>query len=167
FTLAGHFHVTDLTEETAQLSLQGAQSRAIIERVLGQEAAQVERMRGRVVRWHGQPLTIMCATHTSEDGFDLIGGASLIAELRPALVAAGALACGAKALEVLRVEAGVARYGVDMTETNVVLESVPDDAVSFTKGCYVGEEVVAGVHWRGHVAAKFAGAVFYDEWGGA
>ena len=163
FTLAGDFHVTDLTDETAQLSLQGAQSRAIIERVLGAEAAQAERMQVRVVSWHEQPLTIMRATHTSEDGFDLIGGASLIAELRAALTAAGAHVCGDDALEVLRIEAGVARYGVDMTETNVVLESVPDEAVSFTKGCYVGQEIIARIHWRGHVAKKLTGFIFDDE----
>jgi folate-binding protein YgfZ len=163
FTLAGDFHVADRTDETAQLSLQGAQSRAIIERVLGSEAAQVERMHVRIVSWHEQPLTIMRATHTGEDGFDLIGSASLIDELRAALTSAGALACGADVLEVLRIEAGVPRYGVDMTETNVVLESVPDEAVSFTKGCYVGQEIIARIHWRGHVAKHLTGLVFDDE----
>src|ERR1041384_2134181 len=163
FTLAGDFHVTDRTDETAQLSLQGAQSRAIIERVLGSEAAQVERMHVRVVSWHEQPLTIMRATHTGEDGFDLIGGASLLDELRAVLTAAGALACADDALEVLRIEAGVARYGVDMTETNVVLESVPAEAVSFTKGCYVGQEIIARIHWRGHGAKRCAGLLFADE----
>ena len=49
FTLAGDFHVTDLTDETAQLSLQGAHSRAIIKRVLGQEAAQVGRSAAQVI----------------------------------------------------------------------------------------------------------------------
>ena len=163
FTLAGDFHVTDLTEETAHLALQGAHSRAIIEHVLGAEAAQLEHMHGGVVSWQEQPLNIMRATHTSEDGFDLIGSANLINELRPVLVAAGARVCGADVLEVLRVEAGVPRYGVDMTETNVVLESVPEDAVSFTKGCYVGQEIIARIHWRGHVAKKLTGLLFDDE----
>jgi folate-binding protein YgfZ len=76
----------------------------------------------------------------------------------------GARAVGGDALEVLRIEAGLARYGVDVDETNVVLEAVPDDAVSFTKGCYIGQEIIARIHWRGHVAKKLTGIVF-DEAG--
>ena len=52
------------------------------------------------------------------------------------------------------------RYGQDVDETNVVLEAVPDDAVSFTKGCYVGQEIIARIHWRGHVAKRLAGLAF-------
>lgn len=163
FTLAGDFHVTDLTDETTQLSVQGAQAQTLIERVLGREAAQVERMHARLVDWQTQPLTVMRATHTGEDGFDLIGSTDSLAALRAALIAAGARACSAATLEVLRIEAGIPRYGVDMTETNVVLEAVPDEAVSFTKGCYVGQEIIARIHWRGHVAKKLTGLLFDEE----
>ncbi|HYJ47356.1 MAG TPA: glycine cleavage T C-terminal barrel domain-containing protein, partial [Pyrinomonadaceae bacterium] len=55
-----------------------------------------------------------------------------------------------------------ARYGADVDETNVVLEAPFDDAVSFTKGCYIGQEIIARIHWRGHVAKKLAGLRF-DE----
>ncbi|HWT02976.1 MAG TPA: glycine cleavage T C-terminal barrel domain-containing protein, partial [Pyrinomonadaceae bacterium] len=102
----------------------------------------------------------MRATHTAEDGFDLIVGASGAPSLWAALSSAGARPVGADALEVLRVEAGVARYGVDTDETSVVLEAAPEDAVSFTKGCYVGQEIIARIHWRGHVAKRLAGLAF-------
>jgi folate-binding protein YgfZ len=163
FTLAGDFHVQDLTAETAQLSLQGPQSAQVIAQVLGTDVAQLERMRVAVVSWHGHELTLLRATHTSEDGFDLIAGTDASAELRHELLAAGAQSCGADTLEVLRVEAGIARYGVDMTETNVVLEAVPEDAVSYTKGCYVGQEIIARIHWRGHVAKRLTGLLFADD----
>jgi folate-binding protein YgfZ len=80
-----------------------------------------------------------------------------------ALAAAGARAVGQDALEILRVEAGLPRYGVDMDETNVVTEAPLDDAVSYTKGCYVGQEIIARIHWRGHVAKKLTGLLFGDE----
>src|SRR5256714_9199503 len=102
FTLAGDFHVTDLTEETAQLSLQGAQAVALIKRVLGAEAARIKRMRVGIVSWHERALTVLRATHTSEDGFDLIGDASVMAELWSALVAAGGPPCGEGGLPVVR-----------------------------------------------------------------
>ncbi|MFL6211925.1 MAG: aminomethyltransferase family protein [Pyrinomonadaceae bacterium] len=163
FTLAGDFHVRDLTAETAQLSLQGTQAAQLIARVLGADAAQLERMHVAVVSWRGHELTLLRATHTSEDGFDLIAGVDASAELRRALLDAGAHPCGDEVLEVLRVEAGVARYGVDMTEINVVLEAVPEDAVSYTKGCYVGQEIIARIHWRGHVAKRLTGLLFEDD----
>nr|MBA2731320.1 aminomethyl transferase family protein [Acidobacteriota bacterium] len=79
------------------------------------------------------------------------------------LSAQGALPVGFDALDILRIEAGVPHYGVDMDETNVVLEAVADEAVSFTKGCYIGQEIIARIHWRGHVAKKLTGLSFDEQ----
>jgi folate-binding protein YgfZ len=80
------------------------------------------------------------------------------------LTKAGARPVGQEAFEVLRIEAGVPRYGVDVSETNVVLEAVrEDDAVSYTKGCYIGQEIIARIHWRGHVAKRLAGIVLEEN----
>ena len=65
--------------------------------------------------------------------------------------------------EVLRIENGVPLYGADIDETNVVLESGLDEAVNFNKGCYIGQEIIARIHFRGHVAKKLAGLIFEDE----
>ena len=65
--------------------------------------------------------------------------------------------------EVLRIENGMPLYGVDIDETNVVLESGLDEAVNFNKGCYVGQEIIARIHFRGHVAKKLTGLIFEDE----
>src|SRR5581483_12004652 len=61
------------------------------------------------------------------------------------------------AWEILRVEAGTPRYGVDMEEDRLVLEANLDDAVSLTKGCYLGQEVVARATARGHINRKLRG----------
>ena len=73
---------------------------------------------------------------------------------------AGAQPVGYDALETLRIEAGVPRYGVDMDETNVVTETGLDEAVSYTKGCYIGQEIIARIKYRGHVAKKLSGLRF-------
>lgn len=65
--------------------------------------------------------------------------------------------------EVLRVENGLPLYGVDIDETNVVLESGLDEAVNLNKGCYIGQEIIARIHFRGHVAKKLTGLIFEDE----
>jgi aminomethyltransferase len=160
FTLAGDFHVSDLTNQTAHFSIQGARSPEIIEATLGREASRTKRGRVTEAVWDGQDLHVIRATHTAEDGFDIFVGASNIASLHNAFLAQGALAVGANALEILRIEAGIPRFLVDMDETNVVLEALLDDAVSFTKGCYVGQEIIARIHWRGHVAKKLCGLSF-------
>jgi folate-binding protein YgfZ len=165
FTLAGDFRVRDMTSETTLVSLQGARASEIVGAALGSEASSVERGRVAVISsGEGEePLLSIRATHTGEDGFDLFAGTSRAVELWNALVEAGARPCGLDALEVLRVEAGLPRYGVDASDTNVVLEVVDEsEAVSYTKGCYIGQEIIARIHWRGHVAKKLTGLVF-DE----
>ena len=161
FTLAGDFRVRDLTDETALVTVQGAHASEVLRAALGAEAAATARGRVHAASFGtGLELYVVRATHTAEDGFDLMIGAKGAAPLWDALAAAGARPVGQEALEVLRVEAGIARHGLDADETNVVLEAAPDDAVSFTKGCYVGQEIIARIHWRGHVAKRLAGLAF-------
>jgi len=66
-------------------------------------------------------------------------------------------------LEKLRIEAGVPRFGRDMDETNVVTETNLDEAISYTKGCYLGQEIIVRIKHRGHVAKKLTGLVFDRE----
>jgi folate-binding protein YgfZ len=160
FTLAGDFRVRDLSDETAQLSLQGARASNIMRALFGQEVARTERGRVALARWReSESVTVMRATHTGEDGFDLFVAIEHARELWDALTDAGARPVGFDALEVLRVEWGAPRYGVDVSEANVVTEAGLDDAVSYTKGCYVGQEIIARIHWRGHVAKQLTGLV--------
>jgi folate-binding protein YgfZ len=163
FTLAGDFHVTDRTDETAQLSVQGARAENVLRLALGHEAASVSRGRVFTTTRDGASLSVLRATHTAEDGFDLFVDAAHVAPLWDALREAGARPTGQDALEILRIEAGLPRYGLDMDETNVVTEAGLDDAVSYTKGCYIGQEIIARIHWRGHVAKKLSGLLFNDQ----
>jgi len=65
--------------------------------------------------------------------------------------------------EVLRIESGIPKYGVDMDETTIIPELGLDGMISYTKGCYVGQEIIARIHFRGHVAKQLAGLVFDDK----
>lgn len=157
FTLAGDFKVTDVTSDTALLSVQGKESAGTVRAVLGEEAAGVGRGQIAGADWEGFHVSIIRATHTAEDGFDLFTNAGAAVSLWDALSKAGARPVGFDALEILRVEAGLPRYGADIDETKVVLETGLDEAVSFTKGCYIGQEIIARIHFRGHVAKRLAG----------
>ncbi|MDQ3323051.1 MAG: hypothetical protein M3525_11585 [Acidobacteriota bacterium] len=65
--------------------------------------------------------------------------------------------------EVLRVENGKRLYGVDMDETTIVPEIGLPDVINYSKGCYIGQEIIARIHFRGHVAKRLTGLIFEDE----
>jgi folate-binding protein YgfZ len=83
-------------------------------------------------------------------GVDVLCAAADTPRVRDALIEAGAVTVDEAAAELVRVESGRPRYGVDLDETTIPQEAgLNDRAVSFTKGCYVGQETVARLHWRG------------------
>ena len=65
--------------------------------------------------------------------------------------------------EVLRIERGIPRHGVDVDESTVVPEIDLDGLVSYNKGCYIGQEIIARIHFRGHVAKKLTGITTVAE----
>jgi folate-binding protein YgfZ len=163
FTLAGDFRLQDLTDETAMFSLQGRKASEIVSRVFGGEAARVGRQKIVNAGFGDATVNVIRATHTAEDGFDLFIEANNCSKLGDVLTAGGATPISNETFETLRIEAGVPLYGIDMDENNVVTETNLDDAVSFTKGCYLGQEIIVRIKHRGHVAKKLSGVVLQDS----
>ena len=86
----------------------------------------------------------------TRDGIDLLFPAAERERVRAALVGAGAVEVSPEAVEILRVEAGVPRFGAEMDAATMPAEAaIVEDAVSFTKGCYIGQETVARLHYKG------------------
>ena len=163
FTLAGDFRVNDVTAETSQFSVQGRKADEVVLSVLGGAVTNLAERGAIKTSWGGTEVTVVRAAHTSAKGFDLIVRRADARRLWQALVDAGATPVGESAYEILRIEAAVPRYGLDMDETNVVTETNLDDAVSYTKGCYIGQEIIARIKYRGHVAKKLTGLSFADK----
>ncbi len=107
------------------------------------------------LRLHGcQAATVLgvdaLAVGTKE-GVDLVCAATDLGRLRAALLDAGAALVDSAAAEILRVEAGRPRFGAEMSPEVMPAEAgIVAAAVSFTKGCYIGQEPVARLHHRGH-----------------
>jgi folate-binding protein YgfZ len=160
FTLAGDFYVTDLSTETALISLQGKAAAGKLSAVLGEPLADIEDGDVMQISWKEETITVLRAAHAGTTGFDLLVSASQAPSLWNALAAVGARPVGHDALGILRIEAGVPRYGKDMDDTTVVTETNLDEAVSYTKGCYIGQEIIARIKYRGHVAKKLRGLMF-------
>ncbi len=94
---------------------------------------------------------------TGESGFAIWSPGSSLRDVWEALVRQGATPIGRDAYDILRIEAGVPRFGVDMGADTLALESAPESALSFTKGCYVGQEIVARGTYIGQVRRKLVG----------
>ena len=86
----------------------------------------------------------------TREGIDILFPATERERVIAALTDAGAVEVSPEAVEILRVEAGVPRFGAEMDAGTMPAEaSIVDDAVSFTKGCYIGQETVARLHYKG------------------
>ena len=80
-----------------------------------------------------------------------------------AATAGGAVPFGHRAAETFRIEAGRPKFPADMNEETIALEARLDGAISFTKGCYVGQEVVSRATYIGQVHRQFVGFVLDAE----
>jgi tRNA-modifying protein YgfZ len=145
YKIGRRVEVLDSTPERTVLSLAGPRSWEVLEaaRLVAGPAPAAEHswVRGG----DGSPIV---ATDT---GFDLLTGRDVAALHRDALVEAGAAEVSAEAAEIVRIERGRPRYGTDMDAENLPAEAgIVERAVSFTKGCYVGQEPVARMYHKGH-----------------
>jgi folate-binding protein YgfZ len=107
----------------------------------------------------GEPVRIVRRSHAASPGFDCWAAAAHGPALWKALREAGGAPVGAEAAEVLRVEAGIPAFGADVDENLILPETRLDQLVSYTKGCYIGQETVARVKYRGHVNRGLSGLV--------
>ncbi|MDB6124709.1 MAG: Folate-binding protein YgfZ [Pedosphaera sp.] len=94
-------------------------------------------------------------------GFDLFVPTPALGAVMDKLIAAakeqGGRACGWQALELSRIEAGIPRFGADMDEANLAPEAIEQQAISYSKGCYIGQEVIARIRTYGQVAKALRG----------
>jgi len=140
YKIGREVEVTDVTAEQAILSLVGPRSAEIAATPpLPEHACERTTVAG-----------VECLAAGTRDGVDLIVAASDGDRLRQALVDAGAVEVSPDAAEILRVEAGIPRFGAEMgTETMPAEAGIVEATVSFTKGCYIGQETVARLHYKG------------------
>jgi aminomethyltransferase len=78
-------------------------------------------------------------------------------EFRTQVIESGVVELSDEQFETVRIEKGVPKYGIDMDETTVVPELGIDGLISYNKGCYIGQEIIARIHFRGHVAKQLSG----------
>jgi folate-binding protein YgfZ len=167
YLVADEVEIADRTEGYGLLSVQGPQSKSLLQKIVGQAELPERPAQHAMVDIDGAQVCVVHDSHTGEAGFDLIIPTSALQNVAQKATALGKAFStpwvGDEAQEMLRIEAGIPRYGVDFSEENLLLEVGLDNAVSFTKGCYLGQEVIERIRSRGHVNKKLVGLLLEGD----
>jgi folate-binding protein YgfZ len=166
FIIADDVQVVDVATHYGLLNLEGPQAANALLATLPPEALPAAPY--RIVRHQDLEcgdIYIACHLRTGLPGFDCFvpnpGLAAFWARLETATHQVGGLACGWQALEWLRVESGIPRFGIDMDERNLAPETgIADRAINYRKGCYIGQEVIARIRTYGQVTRALRGLQF-------
>ena len=155
----------DVTDTFGHLAMVGPAAAAMLGAELGVPAESLPAADHGSLRagFEGRPVIVLRVTDLGEPGYDVLADRSTLDLLHARLTAAGAVELDADAANALRIEAGVPRFHIDMDEDTIPLEAgIEGRAISLTKGCYVGQEVIIRVLHRGHgrVARRLVGLSF-------
>jgi folate-binding protein YgfZ len=154
------FH--DRSSQWGELILAGPRSADIVRRLATANLPNGdEYLANCAVEWNGRPLMIRRQQECGFQNFALAGEQAGMGPLWRALRQLGATPCGMKALEAIRIEEGFPVIGVDITEKTLPQEVGRNEkTICFTKGCYLGQEIVARIDSRGAVNKVLSGIRF-------
>lgn len=168
FLFSEDVQLGDVTETFAAIAVVGPRAAAVVEGVIDVKTslAGLPEHGNRRVQVAGQPAIVLRVTDTGVPGYELLVEPGSREALLAALAQAGVNAIDDATADVLRIEAGVPVFHRDMDEDTIPLEAgIESRAISQTKGCYVGQEVIIRVLHRGHgrVARRLVGLAIDGE----
>ena len=147
--------IEDVTDSMGLFHIAGPFAAELLKKLTGTECEGMEEYDHLSASLDGQSIKLVKIKRTVSVGYDIYADAHVSASVWDSLLSSGQelgiVPIGFEALNILRVEAGIPVFGVDMDESNIPIEAGLWDALDFEKGCYVGQEVVARIKWRGHV----------------
>lgn len=149
-------NLADVTARWCALGVFGPRGADVVTTVMG-KAPQREDYRVIATERNGVPVLLARNPYFGGDGFEVWVPPEAAIGVWSELLGAGALPFGLRAAEALRIEAGRPKYPADMNEETLAIEARLEPSISFTKGCYVGQEVVSRVVNQGHVNRLLVG----------
>src|SRR5712691_8722023 len=153
---------TDESTSLSSLGIYGVQARYVVEEItgIGHSALAILQPYAHVtVAREGASMIVMRSPELGLEGYDLFVPADAFSRVWDASISAHATPAGLAAWEIARIEAGRPEWGIDMDDATIPQEANLEElgAISYTKGCYTGQELVARVHFRGHVNRALRG----------
>lgn len=140
----------------ARLGVAGRQAAAVLQKIgLNVEGLQPLQLREQL--WNKSSVTVVAAHSPLVPRYELWLDMVSVPSLQQALLAANATDCAANAVEQLRILEGTPAYGQDITARDLPQETSQLRALHFSKGCYLGQEIVERIRSRGNVHRTFSG----------
>jgi folate-binding protein YgfZ len=165
FIIADDVELEDVSEQQVTLALQGPLATQVL--TAAGVSLSLPKAFQHGERTIGSSVHIVRVDDTGSDGYELFVPHAHAEQVWQTLLRVGEpfglRPVGLTALNLLRVEAGIPWYGVDMDESRIVLEVGLEHAISFKKGCYLGQEVVERATARGHVNRKLSGLLVHGN----
>ncbi len=157
FIIMDDVELTDVSADWHGVGIAGPESVSLLA-VIGIPADGLAPIALRHITWNGFELTLIAAHSPAVPRFELwAASAEGATMLRSSLLAAGALDCAPEALEAHRILSGIPRYAVDIRDRDLPQETAQTRALHFSKGCYIGQEIVERIRSRGAVHRTFTG----------
>ena len=154
YLIADDVTIEDFTGRTGVVGIHGPKSAELLQEIYGFAVADLPEYHSVVNEIDGRRITCVRANETGEVGYNLCTASESIEWLWDTLLTKGqtfgAAPVGLTALNSLRIEAGIPRYGAELDDSVFPGEAELEQAISFEKGCYIGQEIVARMKYRGH-----------------
>jgi folate-binding protein YgfZ len=148
--------VTDITSQLATIGIAGPTASQVLASI-GIDLPQLQPLQVADLTWREHKISVIRGESERYPSFELWIAPDAVAQLRDALLRAGAGSVGPEALELHRIALGIPRYGQDIRERDLPQETEQQRALNFNKGCYVGQEIVERIRSRGNVHRTFTG----------
>ena len=154
YLIADDVAIEDFTERTGAVGIHGPKSAELLQAVYGFDAESLSEHHSAIHEIDGRRIICVRANETGEVGYNLCTASESMEWLWDTILTKGRTfdvqPVGLTALNSLRVEAGIPRYGAELDESIFPGEAELESAISFEKGCYIGQEIVARMKYRGH-----------------
>jgi folate-binding protein YgfZ len=148
--------VSDSTRKIGSIGVKGPESRQVLH-AAGLDFPELQPLNFVDITWRNIALTVVRSDGPIVESYEMWASPETAHSVRHALEKSGARPVGTTALNCLRIAEGIPQYGQDIRERDLPQETQQQHALHFTKGCYIGQEIVERIRSRGNVHRTFTG----------
>ncbi len=154
YIIADDVEIADINARLTALGLTGPEAHAVLERA-GIAVPDLAHLQFAGVTWQQKTITLLHSGEEARESWQIWAAPEHVGELWEALRMAGARPAGTAALNLFRISRGIPQFGEDIRERDLPQETGQTRALNFTKGCYLGQEIVERIRSRGAVHRQF------------
>jgi folate-binding protein YgfZ len=154
YIIADDVEIADISDKLTALGLTGPESLAVLERA-GIAVPDLAHLQFADVAWQQESVTVLRSGEEARESWQVWIAPENAGRLWDALLKAGARPTGTAALNLFRISRGIPQFGVDIRDRDLPQETGQTRALNFTKGCYLGQEIVERIRSRGAVHRQF------------